>query len=104
MNFKTWVLFHLLTIIDRLELFDWGYFQYNEIVDLVCYFSYGWYLAFVQGFVYLFLICLQGFARKQTEMNQWKTYVKLSAVPMVPMHRGSLAFLDYTNLKSMKVS
>ncbi|KAK1554191.1 hypothetical protein Q3G72_009058 [Acer saccharum] len=42
-------------------------------------FSYGWYFTFVQGFVYLCLIYLQGFTTKQM-VNPWKTYVKLSAV------------------------
>ncbi|KAK4269643.1 hypothetical protein QN277_022773 [Acacia crassicarpa] len=59
-------------------------------------FSYGWYFTFVQGFVYLFLIYLQGFTSKQM-VNPWKTYVKLSAVLMAShgLTKGSLAFLNY---------
>ncbi|PRQ43420.1 putative UAA transporter [Rosa chinensis] len=57
--------------------------------------SYGWYFTFVQGFVYLFLIYLQGFTTKQM-VNPWKTYVKLSAVLMGShgLTKGSLAFLN----------
>ncbi|KAA8522339.1 hypothetical protein F0562_013300 [Nyssa sinensis] len=59
-------------------------------------FSYGWYFTFVQGFVYLALIYLQGFTVKQM-VNPWKTYVKLSAVLMGShgLTKGSLAFLNY---------
>ncbi|XP_030946232.1 UDP-galactose/UDP-glucose transporter 4-like [Quercus robur] len=59
-------------------------------------FSYGWYFTFVQGFVYLILIYLQGFTPKQM-VNPWKTYVKLSAVLMGShgLTKGSLAFLNY---------
>ncbi|GLT40458.1 hypothetical protein SLA2020_145950 [Shorea laevis] len=59
-------------------------------------FSYGWYFTFVQGFVYLMLIYLQGFTTKQM-VNPWKTYVKLSAVLMGShgLTKGSLAFLNY---------
>ncbi|KAJ6836876.1 UDP-galactose/UDP-glucose transporter 4 [Iris pallida] len=59
-------------------------------------FSYGWYFTFVQGFVYLGLIYLQGFTMKQM-VNPWKTYVKLSAVLMGShgLTKGSLAFLNY---------
>ncbi|KAF2297655.1 hypothetical protein GH714_001964 [Hevea brasiliensis] len=59
-------------------------------------FSYGWYFTFVQGFVYLVLICFQGFTTKQM-VNPWKTYVKLSAVLMGShgLTKGSLAFLNY---------
>lgn len=59
-------------------------------------FSYGWYFTFVQGFVYLFLIYVQGFTPKQM-VNPWKTYVKLSAVLMGShgLTKGSLAFLNY---------
>lgn len=59
-------------------------------------FSYGWYFTFVQGFVYLALIYLQGFTTKQM-VNPWKTYVKLSAVLMGShgLTKGSLAFLNY---------
>ncbi|XP_073001021.1 UDP-galactose/UDP-glucose transporter 4-like [Typha latifolia] len=59
-------------------------------------FSYGWYFTFVQGFVYLGLIYLQGFTPKQM-VNPWKTYVKLSAVLMGShgLTKGSLAFLNY---------
>ncbi|KAF5451522.1 hypothetical protein F2P56_026626 [Juglans regia] len=58
--------------------------------------SYGWYFTFVQGFVYLFLLYLQGFTPKQM-VNPWKTYVKLSAVLMGShgLTKGSLAFLNY---------
>lgn len=59
-------------------------------------FSYGWYFTFIQGFVYLILIYLQGFTPKQM-VNPWKTYVKLSAVLMGShgLTKGSLAFLNY---------
>ncbi|KAK8577645.1 hypothetical protein V6N13_027912 [Hibiscus sabdariffa] len=59
-------------------------------------FSYGWYFTFVQGFVYLILIRLQGFTMKQM-VNPWKTYVKLSAVLMGShgLTKGSLAYLNY---------
>ncbi|KAI3444624.1 hypothetical protein Pfo_001289 [Paulownia fortunei] len=59
-------------------------------------FSYGWYFTFVQGWVYVFLIYLQGFTTKQM-VNPWKTYVKLSAVLMGSngLTKGALAFLNY---------
>ncbi|KAK1296001.1 UDP-galactose/UDP-glucose transporter 4 [Acorus calamus] len=59
-------------------------------------FGFGWYFTFVQGFVYLALICLQGFTVKQM-VNPWRTYVKLSAVLMGShgLTKGSLAFLNY---------
>ncbi|EXC17776.1 UDP-galactose/UDP-glucose transporter 4 [Morus notabilis] len=59
-------------------------------------FSYGWYFTFVQGFVYIMLIYLQGFTTKQM-VNSWNTYVKLSAVLMGSqgLTKGSLAFLNY---------
>ncbi|KAK7839708.1 udp-galactose/udp-glucose transporter 4 [Quercus suber] len=59
-------------------------------------FSYGWYFTFVQGFVYLFLLYIQGFTPKQM-VNPWKTYVKLSAVLMGShgLTKGSLAYLNY---------
>jgi adenosine 3'-phospho 5'-phosphosulfate transporter B3 len=71
-------------------------------------FSYGWYFTFIQGFVYLFLIYLQGFTSKQM-VNPWKTYVKLSAVLMGShgLTKGSLAFLNYPAqimFKSTKVT
>ncbi|GMI99046.1 UDP-galactose transporter 2 [Hibiscus trionum] len=64
-------------------------FFFGYLVNGVCeeyvynrlQFSYGWYFTFVQGFVYLFLIYLQGFTPKQM-VNPWKTYVKLSAIFM----------------------
>ncbi|KAG6636881.1 UDP-galactose/UDP-glucose transporter 2-like [Carya illinoinensis] len=66
-------------------------FVYNRLQ-----FSYGWYFTFVQGFVYLILIYLQGFTTKQM-VNPWRTYVKLSAVLMGShgLTKGSLAFLNY---------
>ncbi|XP_047952272.1 UDP-galactose/UDP-glucose transporter 2-like [Salvia hispanica] len=59
-------------------------------------FSFGWYFTFVQGFVYLVLIYLQGFTTKQM-VNPWRTYVKLSAVLMGShgLTKGSLAYLNY---------
>ncbi|XP_021748451.1 UDP-galactose/UDP-glucose transporter 4-like [Chenopodium quinoa] len=59
-------------------------------------FSYGWYFTFIQGFVYLALIYMNGFTTKQM-VNPWKTYVKLSAVLMGShgLTKGSLAFLNY---------
>ncbi|EMS65562.1 Adenosine 3'-phospho 5'-phosphosulfate transporter 2 [Triticum urartu] len=59
-------------------------------------FSYGWYFTFVQGFVYLGLIRLQGFTVKHM-VNPWRTYVRLSAVLMGSngLTKGSLAFLNY---------
>lgn len=70
--------------------------------------SYGWYFTFVQGFVYLILMSLQGFSTKQM-VNPWKTYVKLSAVLMGShgLTKGSLAFLNYPAqimFKSTKVN
>ncbi|KAF9668896.1 hypothetical protein SADUNF_Sadunf14G0051200 [Salix dunnii] len=57
---------------------------------------YGWYFTFVQSFVYVLLIYLQGFTPKEM-VNPWKTYVKLSAVLMGShgLTKGSLAFLNY---------
>ncbi|KAH9732195.1 UDP-galactose/UDP-glucose transporter 2 [Citrus sinensis] len=79
-------------------------FFFGYLVNGVCeeyvynrlQFSYGWYFTFIQGFVYLVLIYLQGFTTKQM-MNPWKTYVKLSAVLMGShgLTKGSLAFLNY---------
>ncbi|KAL5792503.1 hypothetical protein ACOSP7_001097 [Xanthoceras sorbifolium] len=79
-------------------------FFFGYLVNGVCeeyvynrlQFSYGWYFTFVQGFVYLALIYLQGFTTKQM-VNPWKTYVKLSAVLMGShgLTKGSLAFLNY---------
>ncbi|RZC72819.1 hypothetical protein C5167_048303 [Papaver somniferum] len=59
-------------------------------------FSYGWYFTFVQGFVYLILLRLQGFTTKHM-VNPWKTYWKLSAVLMGShgLTKGSLAWLNY---------
>lgn len=70
--------------------------------------SYGWYFTFVQGFVYLALIRLQGFTVKQM-VNPWRTYVRLSAVLMGSngLTKGSLAFLNYPAqimFKSTKVN
>ncbi|CAI0476532.1 unnamed protein product, partial [Linum tenue] len=69
---------------------------FQEYVYNRLQFSYGWYFTFVQGFVYLALIYLQGFTPKQM-VNPWKTYVKLSAVLMGShgLTKGSLAFLNY---------
>ncbi|KAL4188168.1 hypothetical protein AMTRI_Chr09g42730 [Amborella trichopoda] len=79
-------------------------FFFGYLVNGVCeeyvynrlHFSYGWYFTFVQGFVYLALIYLQGFSTKHM-VNPWKTYVKLSAVLMGShgLTKGSLAFLNY---------
>ncbi|XP_059644303.1 UDP-galactose/UDP-glucose transporter 4-like [Cornus florida] len=79
-------------------------FFFGYLVNGICeeyvynrlHFSYGWYFTFVQGFVYLALIYLQGFTVKQM-VNPWKTYVNLSAVLMGShgLTKGSLAFLNY---------
>ncbi|KAJ3682095.1 hypothetical protein LUZ60_014668 [Juncus effusus] len=79
-------------------------FFFGYLVNGVCeeyvynrlQFSYGWYFTFVQGFVYLALLRLQGFTVKQM-VNPWKIYVKLSAVLMGSngLTKGSLAFLNY---------
>ncbi|XP_057509004.1 UDP-galactose/UDP-glucose transporter 4-like isoform X3 [Actinidia eriantha] len=79
-------------------------FFFGYLVNGVCeeyvynrlQFSYGWYFTFVQGWVYILLIYLQGFTTKQM-VNPWKTYVKLSAVLMGShgLTKGSLAFLNY---------
>ncbi|XP_047338672.1 UDP-galactose/UDP-glucose transporter 2-like [Impatiens glandulifera] len=79
-------------------------FFFGYLVNGICeeyvynrlHFSYGWYFTFVQGWVYLVLIYLQGFTTKQM-VNPWKTYVKLSAVLMGShgLTKGSLAFLNY---------
>ncbi|KAF3442243.1 hypothetical protein FNV43_RR16159 [Rhamnella rubrinervis] len=59
-------------------------------------FSFGWYFTFVQGFVYIFLLFLQGFRIEQM-VNPWLTYWKLSLVLMGShgLTKGSLAFLNY---------
>lgn len=72
------------------------------------FYSYGWYFTFVQGWVYVALIYLQGFTPAQM-VNPWKTYVKLSAVLMGShgLTKGSLAFLNYPAqlmFKSTKVN
>ncbi|CAN1253610.1 UDP-galactose/UDP-glucose transporter 4, partial [Linum perenne] len=69
---------------------------FQEYVYNRLQFSYGWYFTFIQGFVYLALIYLQGFTIKQM-VNPWKTYVKLSVVLMGShgLTKGSLAFLNY---------
>ncbi|KAL8144229.1 hypothetical protein V2J09_017261 [Rumex salicifolius] len=79
-------------------------FFFGYLVNGVCeeyvynrlQFSYGWYFTFIQGFVYLALIYMNGFTTKQM-VNPWKTYVKLSAVLMGShgLTKGSLAFLNY---------
>ncbi|XP_040989048.1 UDP-galactose/UDP-glucose transporter 2-like [Juglans microcarpa x Juglans regia] len=77
-------------------------FVYNRLQ-----FNYGWYFTFVQGFVYLILIYLQGFTTKKM-VKPWRTYVKLS-VALMGSHgltNGSLAFLNYPSqimFKSTKV-
>ena len=97
MNFSTLVLFHLLLFFFFLQL--WMGDLTVKLVMVLFFsscFSYGWYFTFVQGFVYLCLIYLQGFTSKQM-VNPWKTYVKLSAVLMGShgLTKGSLAFLNY---------
>lgn len=59
-------------------------------------FSYGWYFTFVQGFLYIGLIYLNGFRLKHI-LNPWKTYISLSAVLMGSqgLTKGSLIFLNY---------
>jgi len=79
-------------------------FFFGYLVNGVCeeyvynrlQFSFGWYFTFIQGFVYLFLIYLQGFTTKQI-VNPMRTYVKLSAVLMGShgLTKGSLAYLNY---------
>ncbi|KAL8495383.1 hypothetical protein ACS0TY_019505 [Phlomoides rotata] len=79
-------------------------FFFGYLVNGVCeeyvynrlQFSYGWYFTFVQGWVYVLLIYLQGFTPKQM-VNPWKSYWKLSAVLMGSngLTKGSLAFLNY---------
>lgn len=79
-------------------------FFFGYLVNGVCeeyvynrlQFSYGWYFTFVQGWVYIALIHLQGFTYKQV-VNPWSSYVKLSAVLMGSngFTKGSLAFLNY---------
>ncbi|KAE9444707.1 hypothetical protein C3L33_09610, partial [Rhododendron williamsianum] len=71
-------------------------------------FSYGWYFTFVQGWVYIVLILLQGFTPKQM-VNSWLSYWKLSAVLMGSngLTKGSLAYLNYPAqimFKSTKVN
>ncbi|KAL3645375.1 enolase-phosphatase E1 [Castilleja foliolosa] len=70
-------------------------FFFGYLVNGVCE-DYGWYFTFIQGFVYLVLIYLQGFTTKQM-VNPWKTYIKLSAVLMGShgLTKGSLAYLNY---------
>ncbi|KAH0941649.1 hypothetical protein HID58_001286 [Brassica napus] len=79
-------------------------FFFGYLVNGVCeeyvynrlQFSFGWYFTFIQGFVYLFLIYLQGFTTKHI-VNPMRTYVKLSAVLMGShgLTKGSLAYLNY---------
>ncbi|KAL8502359.1 hypothetical protein ACS0TY_021486 [Phlomoides rotata] len=79
-------------------------FFFGYLVNGVCeeyvynrlQFSYGWYFTFVQGWVYVLLIYLQGFTPKKM-VNPWKSYWKLSAVLMGSngLTKGSLAFLNY---------
>ncbi|XP_020085342.1 UDP-galactose/UDP-glucose transporter 4-like [Ananas comosus] len=79
-------------------------FFFGYLVNGVCeeyvynrlHFSYGWYFTFVQGFVYLGLIYMQGFTTENM-VNPWRTYVKLAAVLMGShgLTKGSLAFLNY---------
>ncbi|KAK7340206.1 hypothetical protein VNO77_20903 [Canavalia gladiata] len=78
------------------EEYVYNRLHFSEMGDMDSCFSYGWYFTFVQGFVYLFLIYLQGFTSKQM-VNPWKTYVKLSAVLMGShgLTKGALAFLNY---------
>ncbi|KAI8545216.1 hypothetical protein RHMOL_Rhmol07G0023900 [Rhododendron molle] len=66
-------------------------YVYNRLA-----FSYGWYFTFVQGWVYIVLILLQGFTPKQM-VNSWLSYWKLSAVLMGSngLTKGSLAYLNY---------
>lgn len=81
-----------------------GGFFFGYLVNGVCEeymynrlkFSYGWYFTFVQGFVYIGLIYLNGFRVKQI-VNPWKTYINLSAVLMGSqgLTKGSLMFLNY---------
>lgn len=81
-----------------------GGFFFGYLVNGICeefvynrlQFSYGWYFTFVQAFVYLALIHLNGFRPKHI-VNPWKTYVKLSGVLMASqgLTKGSLQFLNY---------
>lgn len=68
----------------------------SSYYEHLCICSYGWYFTFVQGWVYILLIYLQGFTTKQM-VNPWKSYVKLSAVLMGSngLTKGSLAYLNY---------
>ncbi|KAG9145704.1 hypothetical protein Leryth_024796 [Lithospermum erythrorhizon] len=63
-----------------------------RIMFIIAPSSYGWYFTFVQGWVYLALMHLQGFTAKQM-VNPWKTYVKLSTSSSLT--KGALAFLNY---------
>lgn len=79
-----------------------------SLVLLLLSCSFGWYFTFIQGFVYLFLIYLQGFTTKHI-VNPMRTYVKLSAVLMGShgLTKGSLAYLNYPAqimFKSTKVT
>ncbi|KAK4797196.1 hypothetical protein SAY86_029522 [Trapa natans] len=81
--------------------FIYGCHFFMPFVAGVCvhggfFYSYGWYFTFVQGFVYLVLIYLQGFTPEHM-VNTWKTYVSISAVLMGSsgLTKGSLAFLNY---------
>lgn len=100
----------LVILCSGIELVVYFFRLIEELWKMVLFFSrsYGWYFTFVQGFVYLFLIYLQGFSTKQM-VNPWKTYVKLSAVLMGShgLTKGSLAFLNYPAqlmFKSTKVA
>ncbi|VAI25273.1 unnamed protein product [Triticum turgidum subsp. durum] len=75
--------------------FFFGYLV-NGICEEYVYNRLQLYFTFVQGFVYLGLIRLQGFTVKHM-VNPWRTYVRLSAVLMGSngLTKGSLAFLNY---------
>lgn len=86
----------------------WGLLKKKSCSNSLLCCSYGWYFTFVQGFVYLALIRLQGFTVKQM-VNPWRTYIRLSAVLMGSngLTKGSLAFLNYPAqimFKSTKVN
>ena len=93
--------------LSEISLIKYIYLDFSWLKSCKC-FSYGWYFTFIQGFVYLILIRLQGFTMKQM-VNPWKTYAKLSAVLMGShgLTKGSLAYLNYPAqimFKSTKVT
>lgn len=98
LTWSNWVSFNVFFCISNSKFWCREERKHKKLCVMILWWfcSYGWYFTFVQGFVYLALITLQGFTTKQM-VNPWKTYVKLSAVLMGShgLTKGSLAYLNY---------